>query len=161
MSKCEDKNGNETCLCKYCENEVCYIKMSNGKPSKNKNNNTTENHGEILFKKAVKILIKEGKIDDYYYDQNFDNFGIDFVLTKYININNKKIRIALHIQVKQGENGIEKHENRYPVIPAILINPELPIEEIKEKIMAFFLKNFEPTCYYPSILLDFEKAAKH
>lgn len=161
MSECENENGAETCLCKYCGNEVCYKKTNSRKTSKNKNHNTTENQGEVLFQKAVKILIKEEKIDDYYYSQNFDELGIDFILTKYINLPEKKTRIALHIQVKQGENGIEKHTNRYPVIPAILINPKLTVEEVKKEIMVFFLKNFESTCYYPYILLDFEKIIKH
>lgn len=162
QTEIQEESPKRICKCEYCNNQFCAKKIAKRKKSaKNGDNgNKNENYGESLFETAVKILIKEGKFDDCYHNPILDEYGIDFVLIKFIILKNKKIRIALHIQVKQGENGIKKHFNRYPHIPAILINPNSPIEKIKKEILALFLKNFETTCFHAYLILDFEKTLR-
>ena len=128
-------------------------------------NGDTKNNPENLFDRAMKNLIKKAVFDDSIKNEFLDALGIDRVIIKMTpNTDNdrkqNKVRLCLHLQIKKDKDGVIKHQNKYPAIPAIYFNLKSPvkIEIIEEEIIFFFLKHFEKSCYYDTIFSDiFEK----
>ncbi len=115
-----------------------------------------KNHTEILFFNTAQNLITKGLIDECYCDELFDSYMIDFVLIKYVKLTKKTVRLVLHMQLKEGEGGAEKHKNKCPAIPVMIMHPNISTNRAEKKILRFFLRIFEESYYYKSLKREFE-----
>lgn len=122
-------------------------KEKQGQDKKHYHRSPDGRSAEDKCRAAIKILIQQGKIDDFAEDPVFDEVGIDFVLFKSMiprSIGSLKgCRASLHIQVKQGIGDKSKHEKRYPCIPFFSI-PRLTTndEVVAGALWDFFLRQF-------------------
>lgn len=143
----DEKDDNETENVSYQNDNV------NGKNGKFKLKNKTE----ILFYNTAQSLIAKGLMNECHCNELFDSFMIDFVLVKYIKLTKKIVRLVLHIQLKKKMNGAEKHKNRCPSIPVMVLHPDLSINKAEKKILRFFLRIFEESAYYKRIRQEFRR----
>lgn len=142
----DDETASKTKSESHCDNN------NFGKNGKFKLKNQTE----ILFFNTAQRLIAKGLINECHCNELFDSFMIDFILVKYVKLTKKIVRLVLHMQLKKKKNGIEKHKNRCPSIPVMVLHPDLSINKAEKKILKFFLKIFEESAYYKRLKKEFE-----